>query len=175
MSGHGPGGAFGAGLAAQFDGDVVVNGALRVFGSPKNAAVKHPTDGTYRLLYCMESPESWFEDFGEGKLVNGEADVKVDADFAALVHTDNYYVFLTTHNEDGGGLAVTQRRADGFVVQERGKGTSNGTFSSRVVAKRKDIAGERLAKVAPPKVAPPVAPIAAPPLPTRGTGKGSSD
>ena len=54
------------GYAGIFDGDVIINGALRVFGSPKNAAVKHPGDGTYRLLYCEESPESWFADYGRG-------------------------------------------------------------------------------------------------------------
>jgi len=34
-----------------------------VIGGPKSAAVPHP-DGTLRRLYCVESPESWFEDFG---------------------------------------------------------------------------------------------------------------
>lgn len=138
------------GLAGVFDGDVIINGALRVFGSPKNAAVKHPTDNTYRLLYCMESPESWFEDFGKAKLVNGHAEVRLDMDFAALVHADDYYVFLTSHDPASQGLAVAGMRADGFAVQEHAGGTSSGTFSYRVVARRKDIAGERLAKVASP-------------------------
>ena len=33
----------------------------------RSAAVPHP-DGFHRRLYCIECPESWFEDFGEGTL-----------------------------------------------------------------------------------------------------------
>ncbi len=153
-----------SGLAGVFDGDVVISGALRVYGSPKNAAVKHP-DGTHRLLYCVESPESWFEDFGRGKLKDGRAEVRLDGDFAALVHGDDYHVFLT---ETGGThhlLSVERADAAGFAVvadaegaATRGKKASDlsGTFSYRVVARRKDIKGERLAKVAPPPALPAV-------------------
>ena len=48
-----------------------------------------------RRLYCMESPESWFEDFGEATLVCGEASIPLDPDFAAVVDTAKYHVFLT--------------------------------------------------------------------------------
>src|SRR3954451_1605379 len=51
----GPASAF----AARFDGPVQVNGAFTVVGGPKSAAAPHP-DGSYRRLYCVESPESWF-------------------------------------------------------------------------------------------------------------------
>jgi hypothetical protein len=152
------------GYAGIFDGDVLVNGALRVFGSPKNAAVKHPGDGTYRLLYCEESPESWFADYGAGTLVNGRADVKLDADFAALVHADTYHVFLTPEG-DCNGLFVTGKTPAGFAVREMKGGTSDIPFSYRVVAKRKDIVGERLAKVAPPPPLKPVTPFAVPATP----------
>ena len=59
-------------------------GAFVVVGGAKSAAVPHP-DGSHRLLYCMESPESWFEDFGEGQLACGKAEVTIDPDFAAVV------------------------------------------------------------------------------------------
>jgi hypothetical protein len=137
------------GFAGVFDGDVTINGALRVYGSPKNAAVKHP-DGSYRLLYCTESPESWFEDFGKATLKDGKTDVAFDPDFAALIHTDDYYVFPVSHDAASNGLAVTAHRPDGFAVEEHGGGKSNGMFSYRIVAKRKDIKGERLAKIAAP-------------------------
>ena len=143
------------GYAAIFDGDVIINGALRVFGFPKNAAVKHPGDGTYRLLYCEESPESWFADYGAGALVHGVGAVKLDSDFAALVHTDTYHVFLTPEGESN-GLYVADRTPTGFTVREQQGGTSAVAFAWRVVAKRKDIVGERLAKVAAP---PPLTPV----------------
>ncbi len=37
----------------------------------KSAAVPHP-DGSHRLLYCVEAPEAWFEDFGEGTIGRGQ-------------------------------------------------------------------------------------------------------
>lgn len=160
--GNAPGGAS-PGLAGVFNGDVTINGAFRVYGAPKNAAVKHPTDNTYRLLYCEESPESWFADYGRGTLAGDKADITLDPDFAALVHTEEYHVFLTAHGPQH--LHVAQQSATGFTVVATPLGgvqaggpkavTGGGTFSWRVVAKRKDIAGDRLAKVdAPPRTQP---------------------
>jgi hypothetical protein len=130
--------------AGAFYGPVAVSGAFTVFGGPKSAAVPHP-DGTHRRLYCMESPESWFEDFGERTLACGQAKVSLDPDFAAVVDLSRYHVFLTQYDEHN-DLCVTQRSAHGFLVKAK-DGTSSGTFSWRVVAKRKDIVGERLATV----------------------------
>jgi hypothetical protein len=136
------------GFAGVFDGPVIVNGSFQVFGAPKNAAVKHPGDGTYRLLYCMESPESWFEDFGKAKLAGGKVDVKLDPDFVAVSLMDDYHVFLNPYG-DTSGLYVTNQTPSGFTVQEHNGGTGNVSFSWRLVAKRKDIKGERLAKTTP--------------------------
>ncbi len=147
FAGAGTNGAYGA----YFTGPTVIAGDFTVLGGhQKNAAVKH-SDGSYRLLHCVESPEPWFEDFGEAKLVNGRADVKLDADFADVVDTSFYHVFLTTYGESG-GLFVAGRSAGGFTVTERNKGTSSLTFSYRIVAKRKDLKVGRLAKFEPPKI-----------------------
>jgi hypothetical protein len=52
-------------FAGYFAGNVVVTGNLTVSGmispNPKLAVMPFP-DGTHRALYCMESPEVWFED-----------------------------------------------------------------------------------------------------------------
>ncbi|MHB8645974.1 MAG: hypothetical protein ACYDAR_09335 [Thermomicrobiales bacterium] len=136
-------------FAAYFKGYTVVEGNFAVTGN-KAAAVAHP-DGTHRLLYCMESPEAWFEDFGEAKLVGGKADVKLDPDFAALVHVEEYHVFLTPHG-DTNGLHVLSRSATGFIVQEHKSGTNSLIFSWRVVAKRKGNPGGRLEKFTMPKI-----------------------
>ena len=140
------------GLAGRFDGrvefrgNVLVTGSLTVQGAPKSAAVPHP-DGSHRLLYCMESPESWFEDFGVGQLVHGQAQVQLDPDFAAVVNCDAYHVFLTEY-DDNNSLYVTARTNKGFGVRAKAS-TAGSTFSYRVVAKRKDITAPRLAKVSP--------------------------
>jgi hypothetical protein len=164
----------GATFAGYFNGTTVVNGAFAVTGS-KSAAVKD-ANGEYRLMYSVESPEAWFEDFGTGTLANGKADVKLDPQFAQHIHTDGYHVFITEHGENN-ALHVASRTTTGFAVQAddatlKAKGKSaasvNGTFSYRVVAKRNDITGERLAKftMPPPLIAPEMpAPAIVPPVP----------
>lgn len=129
LIGNAPGGAFGGGLAGVFNGDVTINGALRVYGSPKNAAVKHPADGSYRLLYCEESPESWFADYGRGTLAGGKAEIKLDPDFAKLIHTDDYHVFVTAEGPQQ--LYVSQRTAAGFTVTALPGGTTGGGWRGR--------------------------------------------
>jgi hypothetical protein len=129
--------------AGAFYGPVVVGGNFTVVGGAKSAAVPHP-DGSHRRLYCVESPESWFEDFGEAALVCGEASIALDPDFAAVVDTSRYHVFLTAYDSDS-YLNVVDRAPGGFRV--RANHAAEGTFSWRVVAKRKDIAGARLERV----------------------------
>jgi hypothetical protein len=44
----------------------------------------------------MESLENWFEDFVDGKLINGEAVVGLDPIFYETINTTNrFHVFLT--------------------------------------------------------------------------------
>jgi hypothetical protein len=132
---------FDAAFAAWFIGETFVLGNFDVTGT-KSAVVKHP-DGSDRRLYCMESPESWFEDFGIGQLKDGQADVHLDRDFAALVRTDNYHVFLTPYG-DSNGLYIAHMQSDGFVVREQHGGKHSLEFGYRVVAKRGDVDVVRL-------------------------------
>jgi hypothetical protein len=140
--------------AGVFYGPVAVGGPFTVVGASKSAAVPHP-DGTLRRLYCMESPESWFEDFGKGRLECGRADITIDPDFAVLVDLSDSHVFLT-EKESHHHLIVREQTPNGFSVEAdlemaalKGKSEAdlNGTFSWRLIAKRKDIKGERLETV----------------------------
>jgi hypothetical protein len=149
-SGTGVFGSSESGLAGHFKGPVTIEGALTIIGGTKSAAVPH-TDGSYRQMYCMESPESWFEDFGEASLVNGKGEVQLDPDFAALVDLNNYQIFLTAYG-DSKGIFVAARNATAFQVSEQQGGTSNVSYAYRVVAKRKDVAADRLARVTLPDV-----------------------
>jgi hypothetical protein len=82
--------------------------------------------------------------FREAALVCGEASIALDPGFGAVVDTSKYHVFLTGY--DGrSDLSVCDRSPDGFRVS--GSEGAEGTFSWRVVAKRKDIAGARLERV----------------------------
>ncbi len=163
-------------------GNLYVQGNLQVSGA-KSAAVPHP-DGTHRLLYCVEAPEAWFEDFGKGVLSGGKAEVRLDPDFAAVVDTSTLHVFLTPHDESH-HLAVKATSGGGFSVAADVSGTAaargvkatdvSGMFTYRVVAKRKDVVAPRLAKFdvpkqvvlpAPPAPATPTAPkLGVPPAP----------
>lgn len=133
--------------AGVFQGTVVVQGKLVVSDpSYKSGALQHP-DGSTRLVYCVESPESWIEDVGTGTLSGGKATVIFDKDFAAVTHTDTYHVFLTPYDGACKGLGVTVRRADGFVVQELNGGTTSGQFSWKVMVRAKGgVKSERLGK-----------------------------
>jgi hypothetical protein len=132
-------------------------GSLRLVGNivktggEFSEALPHP-DGSQRLLYAPLSPESWYEDFGRGELVEGRGRVEFDPDFAAILGIDDghYHVFLTPEG-DSNGLYVSSRNPTAFEVHEQQGGTSNLTFSYRVVAKRKDGQPERLAKLEEPE------------------------
>lgn len=141
-------------FAGYFIGSVVVDGSFTVVNPVnKHAAMPHP-DGTHRLLYSVESPESWLEDFGEAELEDGEAEVRLDADFAAMVRTgtDHYHVFLTPYG-DSRGLYVAARHEDRFVVREQQGGKGSLAFSYRLVAKPRGVEAERLAPFTMPALA----------------------
>jgi hypothetical protein len=118
------------GIAGQFDGNLVVSGHLTV-GGAKSAAVPFP-DGSHRRLYCVESPESWFEDFGFGELSNGEAEVRLDPGFRSVVSGDAYHVFITEYG-DNNALYIAERSGAGFLVRSKGS-KANGAFSYRVAS-----------------------------------------
>jgi hypothetical protein len=121
-------------LAGVFQGNLLVTGT-------KSAAVPFP-DGSRRALYCMESPELWFEDFGTAKLRRGRAVVRLDADFAKVIKRGDYHVFLTPEG-DCRGLFVYRKGAASFEVRELMGGKSSIAFSYRIVGRRKDITGRR--------------------------------
>jgi hypothetical protein len=148
--------AFPNNYAGVFEGNVSINGALTLGGDlalldstvaakVKNAVVPFP-DGTRRVLHCMESPEHWFEDFGASKLRRGRTVVKLDANFAKVINSRDYKVFVTPEG-DCRGLYV-RKSAASFEVRELGGGTSSIAFSYRIVGRRKDIKNhQRFAKI----------------------------
>ena len=116
-----------------------------VTGSPKSAAVKL-RDGSHRALYCVESPECWFEDFGRSRVVRGRARVRLDRTFAAVVRTGDYHIFLSPEGLSH-GLYVSRRTRGGFEVREQHQGKSTVPFSYRIVARRKDVDAPRFKRV----------------------------
>jgi hypothetical protein len=143
----------GVGFSGWFGGGpLIVFSELLVTGG-KSAVVPH-SDGFHRRFFAVESPESWFEDYGEAELVEGSAEIRLDPDFAHFVDTNHYHVFLSPYGETT-GIHVARRHREGFsVVAKESHGRIK--FSYRIVAKRKDVKHVRLEKVQLPP--PPVAP-----------------
>ena len=149
-TGIGIGGRSQSGWAGYFEGNVIVQGDFYVSGR-KSAAVPHP-DGSLRSLFCLESPESYFEDFGEAVLTGESVRVALDEDFAALVRRGRYQVFLTSYGPQA--LYVSRRDADGFEIA-RVPGDARRKLRAirvgyRIVARRRDLRPARLPKVATP-------------------------
>lgn len=153
-----PTGNFGTGIygsdggltafAAQFLGLVDVYGDFNCYGS-KSAAVPM-NNGEYHAVYAVESPESWFEDFGTAQLVKGRALVTIEPGFAQTVNTTiAYHVFLTPKG-DCNGLYVTNEGSTSFEIRELQKGRSDLQVTYRIVAKRKGHEHLRLARVSGP-------------------------
>jgi len=139
-----------SGYAGYFDGHLRTTGNLTVLGT-KSAAVEFQPDD-YRLVYSQESPECWFEDFGEGQLVNGRAHIELDPSFLKTVTVNQQHqmkVFIQLNDPNCKGTAVI-RGATGFDVVELMNGTGNATFTYRVVAKRRGYEDVRLARMAGP-------------------------
>jgi hypothetical protein len=127
--------AGGSGAAVYADGDFVASGT-------KSAVLK--TSQGDRLFYAVESPEVWFEDFGEGQLVNGKAHINLDQLFLETVTINasnamKVFVQLTSGSPMD---VVVQKGTTGFDLVTLDN-TSNATFDYRVVAKRKGYESER--------------------------------
>jgi hypothetical protein len=153
------------GRAGVFTGPVDVHGDLTVLDNfvvwgTKSAAARH-RDGTHRLMYCVESPESLFEDVGEAELRDGVADVALDPDFAAISNLGRYQVFVTPYGQCN-GLFVARRTRSGFRVRELARGRASIAFGWRVVALRRGVATERFAHVERPPAPKPPRPLGAP-------------
>jgi hypothetical protein len=139
-------------FAGLFGGDVLVQGNFTVAaGFAKSVAVQG-RDGELHRMYCMESPEAYFEDFGHGKLdSNGTATVQLDPEFVNIVESKAYDVFLTEYAA-GQNLYISNRDGDKFEVKSNAPGAV-GEFGYRVVARRKDLKAGRLEKIAKPPIA----------------------
>ncbi len=123
------------GSAAAFENStgtymiVCQGGTGFVTNGTKSTEVKG-NDGKTHLLYCNESPEVMFEDYGEGQLVNGKVHISLDPLFAKNVaindkHPLRVYIELLG---DCNGTYVTNRSASGFDVIELKHATSNKTY-----------------------------------------------
>ncbi|MBN1425481.1 hypothetical protein JXA88_13085 [Candidatus Fermentibacteria bacterium] len=109
----------------------------------KNCVVK--TSQGPRLLYCQESPEPWFEDFGSARLERGRAHVDLDPLFLETVSIgpeNPLRVFIELGGDCRGVYVVKGDK--GFDVIELQGGAASVPFDYRAVAKRRGFEDRRL-------------------------------
>ncbi|MBN1425308.1 hypothetical protein JXA88_12210 [Candidatus Fermentibacteria bacterium] len=113
-------------------------------GSGTKSCVVRTSKGP-TLLYCQESPENWFEDFGHSRLADGRAHVELDEVFLETVTIDDANPMMVFVQLGGECEGVYVSKSDtGFDVVEFRGGASNLPFDYRVVAKRRGYEAKRL-------------------------------
>lgn len=102
-----------------------------------NTVVKNAA-GQQVMLSAPEAPENLFQDYGQGRLVNGRAHVELDPTLARniLVNEQHPLRAFVQLRGDCNGVYVTNETATGFDVVELGGGTSNVDFNWTVTANR---------------------------------------
>jgi len=109
-----------------------------VSSGPATVSCSVPDDqGVYRTMYCSESPEYYFEDYGQGQLVNGRAHIDIDPLLARHVIIDEKHplrVYIQIEGDENcKGTVVKNKTAGGFDVVEMAGGSSNATFQWHIV------------------------------------------
>ena len=113
-----------------------VNESGNMTASGAKSAVVETEQHGQRLLYAMESPQNWFEDFGGGQLRNGQSTVTFEPVYAETVNlAEPYHVFLTPLGDCP--LYVAEKTPASFTVRAMDEKTCDIDFDYRVVALRK--------------------------------------
>jgi hypothetical protein len=130
---------------------------------PVSCTVKDDA-GVDRTLYCSESPEFYFEDYGQGQLVNGQAHIEIDTLLAKHIIIDDKHplrVYIQIEGDENcKGVVVKNKTGTGFDVVEMMGGASNATFQWHIVCNVQDVdlGGGRISHLADARFAPMGAP-----------------
>lgn len=123
-------------LRVENDRGIVV--ADTFIGSLKNFRMDHPSDPTKDIYYaCVEGPEAAAYERGTGQLQHGEVFIGYSEHFGLVINPGTVTIQLTSHSTDTYGLAVVEKKANGFVVRELKGGQDNFTFDWEVKGVRK--------------------------------------
>jgi len=113
-------------------------------GTGTKSAIVRTEDGP-KTVYCQESPENWFEDFGSAVIRDGRAHVEVAQDFLQTVTVSEEYpmkVFIQMENTSVDYKLM--KNQTGFDIEVIGETTEALAFDYRVVAKRRGYEDLRL-------------------------------
>ncbi len=112
----------------------------KITGPGTVATIVRDTNNQLVNLYCPESPEVLFQDFGQGQLVNGRAQIILDPNFSKNITVNEQHPLRVIIQLEGDcqGVYVANKTATGFEVVELQGGTSNVNFTWFVTANRAD-------------------------------------
>jgi hypothetical protein len=119
-------------------------------GTGTKSAIVDTQDYGWRALYAMESPQNWFEDFGQATLTAGQVVVSIEPIFAQTVNLKKpYHVFLTPMGDCS--LYVSDRSGTAFTVRAHEGASCEISFDYRIIAPRLGYEDLRLKPAADPK------------------------
>jgi hypothetical protein len=112
----------------------------KILGTGTVSTTAENTNGERVVLHCTEAPEIYFEDYGQGQLVNGRAHINIDPTIAKNITVNEKHplrVFIQLEDECN-GVFVTNKTGNSFDVVELSSGQSNAKFQYRIVGNRAD-------------------------------------
>ncbi|NNM22561.1 MAG: hypothetical protein HKO54_03320, partial [Flavobacteriaceae bacterium] len=112
----------------------------KILGSGTVSTIVKDTNENPVIMFAPEAPEILFQDYGIGQLVNGSVYVSLDPVLRKNIRVDSEHplkVFVQLEG-DCNGVYVTNKSANGFMVNELQGGTSNVSFAWSIVATRAD-------------------------------------
>jgi hypothetical protein len=112
----------------------------KILGGGTVSTIVDDTEGKPVTMHAPESPEIYFEDYGEGKLVNGQAKITLDPILSKNIAVNEKHplrVFVQLEG-DCNGVYIANKSGYGFEVIELNGGRSNVSFQWHVVGNRAD-------------------------------------
>ncbi len=122
----------------------------KILGTGTVSTTAEAPNGERVVLHCTEAPEIYFEDYGQGQLVNGRVHIDIDPIIAKNITVNEKHplrVFIQLEDECN-GIFVTNKTGNSFDVVELAQGQSNAKFQYRIVGNRADevLPGGRISK-----------------------------
>lgn len=121
--------------SGNVEAGMYVNGSSQgvLFADQKNFRIPHPEQEGKEIWYCsLEGPEAAAYARGTGKVINGKATVSFPDHFSLVANPTTLTIILTPLSGQSKGLAVVQKMADGFNVEELFAGQGNYEFDWEV-------------------------------------------
>jgi outer membrane protein OmpA-like peptidoglycan-associated protein len=123
-----------------YDAPSTSNIYVGIASSGVKSTIVKDDEGKRRLLFCTESPEVLFQDFGAGQLKSGTTHIDLESLLTRSIRVDEKHplkVFIQLEGECN-GVFVTNKSAKGFDVKELQGGKSDVPFTWQIVASRAD-------------------------------------